>query len=94
MFNHYYQINFLLSKNYFHILFKLLLVNSVEYPYELPQREEKIQPSSSNSVETITGLTKNMKLNGNKSIDGQGLFIKSSSFIKNKIYLFIFIQNL
>ncbi|CAF1545385.1 unnamed protein product, partial [Rotaria sordida] len=42
----------------------------VEYPYELPQREENIQPSSSNSVETITGLAKNMKLNGNKTIDG------------------------
>ncbi|CAF1153962.1 unnamed protein product [Rotaria sordida] len=43
---------------------------SLEYPYELPQREENIQPSSSNSVETITGLAKNMKLNGNKTIDG------------------------
>jgi hypothetical protein len=44
---------------------------SLEYPYELSQREENIQPSSSNSVETITSLTKTMKLNGNKSIDGQ-----------------------
>ncbi|CAF2979787.1 unnamed protein product [Rotaria sp. Silwood2] len=44
---------------------------SLEYPYELPQREENIQPSSPNSVETITGLAKNMKLNGNKTIDGQ-----------------------
>ncbi|CAF1335263.1 unnamed protein product [Adineta steineri] len=43
---------------------------SLEYPYELPQQEENIQ-SSPNSVDTIAGLAKNIKLNGNKIIDGQ-----------------------
>jgi hypothetical protein len=86
MFNHFYQINFLVcKKKFFSFLFELFSVNSVEYPYELPQREENIQPSSSNSVETITGLTKNMKLNGNKTIDGQGYFSNLLLLFKKKI---------
>jgi len=44
---------------------------SLEYPYELARREENIQPSLSNPVDTITGLAKNLKLNGTKTIDGQ-----------------------
>ena len=58
-------------------LSSLFSIYSVEYPYELPQREENIQPSS-NPVETITGLAKNMKLNGTKTIDGQGCLLKFS----------------
>ncbi|CAF1329015.1 unnamed protein product [Rotaria magnacalcarata] len=57
---------------------------SLEYPYDLPQREENIQPSSPNSVETITGLAKNIKLNGSKSIDGQ----ESSTSILNNDKVF------
>lgn len=50
----------------------------VEYPYVIPQPLENIPSSSSpplspgNPVETVTNLTKTMKLNMNKSIDGQG----------------------
>ncbi|UJR20756.1 hypothetical protein I4U23_023874 [Adineta vaga] len=44
---------------------------SLEYTYELPKREENIQPLSPNSLDTIAGLAKNMKLNGTKTIDGQ-----------------------
>jgi hypothetical protein len=57
----------------FFSLSQLVSIYLVEYPYELPQREENIQPSLSNPVETITGLAKNMKLNGTKTIDGQGI---------------------
>lgn len=64
------------------ILFKIYLV---EYPYEAPQREENIQPSPLHSVETITGLAKTMKLNANKTIDGQGCLFK---------YLFIHMKKI
>ncbi|CAF3396946.1 unnamed protein product [Rotaria socialis] len=57
---------------------------SLEYPYDLPQREENIQPSSPNSVEAITGLAKNIKLNANKTIDGQ----ESSTSILNNDKVF------
>ncbi|CAF4985846.1 unnamed protein product, partial [Rotaria socialis] len=59
-------------------------MSKIEYPYDLPQREENIQPSSPNSVEAITGLAKNIKLNANKTIDGQ----ESSTSILNNDKVF------
>ncbi|CAF0732613.1 unnamed protein product [Adineta steineri] len=45
---------------------------SLEYPYVIPQPQENIHsPSSPNPLETVTALTKNMKLNVNKSLEGQ-----------------------
>ncbi|CAF0720982.1 unnamed protein product [Adineta steineri] len=45
---------------------------SLEYPYVIPQPQENIHsPSSPNPLETVTALKKNMKLNVNKSLEGQ-----------------------
>ncbi|CAF1038702.1 unnamed protein product [Rotaria sordida] len=52
---------------------------SLEYPYEISQPQENVQPSPSNSIETVTALTKNMKLNVNKTLEEQEPSIQTSS---------------
>jgi hypothetical protein len=52
-----------MSKLLLYVLLKYFIY-SVEYPYDLSQREGNIQASPvSNSVDTITGLAKTIKLN-------------------------------
>lgn len=76
MLNHYYQINFLVCRKKIlkKILFKIIYL--VEYPFVIPQPEANQPSSPSNSVETVTTLTKNMKLNVNKTSEGQGYLLK------------------
>ncbi|CAF3497381.1 unnamed protein product [Rotaria sp. Silwood1] len=60
---------------------KSLLTNqfSLEYPYEIPQPQENVQPSSPIPIETVTTLTKNMKLDINKTLEEQEPSILKSS---------------
>jgi hypothetical protein len=76
IFHHFYQINFLVRKKLSqeNICYGRILV---EYPYVIPQPVENTQPSSpTNPLETVTTLTKNMKLNVNKTLEGQGYLLK------------------
>ncbi|CAF2554937.1 unnamed protein product [Rotaria sp. Silwood2] len=52
---------------------------SLEYPYEIPQPQENVQPSSPTPIETVTTLTNNMKLDINKTLEEQGILLKKRS---------------
>jgi hypothetical protein len=59
----------------------------------MPQPLENIQSSSPrNPIETVTTLTKNMKLNINKTLEEQGYLLKNYSLIKSNEYFVLFLR--
>ena len=61
------------------------LITSVEYPYVVPQPLENVRSSSPEPIESVTTLTKAMKLNLNKTLEGQGLSLSKAMKEKERM---------
>lgn len=63
------------------------LIDSVEYPFVVPQPAENVRSSSPKPVETMTTLTKAMKLNVNKPSESQGSSLFCRSIVLHASFL-------